>query len=156
MGIQEILDNEVKKSRQKMLSKSDQLTIGLILEKLDPILLKQKERIEAGLGEATVYFDFEYLFPDKIDSWRGSYSELALNFTSSDDGDAPLPVTNFHIMVKNSIGCTFGGYKGGYFVMDENTPVWVANYGNSGSTAVIDIVDYGYQVVIITGYREFS
>ena len=30
--------------------------------------------------EAIVRYDFEYLFPTSIDSWRGSYDELALNF----------------------------------------------------------------------------
>jgi hypothetical protein len=39
--------------------------------------------------------------------------------------------------------------------MNENTPIWVANDGHSGNTAVIDVVDDGYQVILITALREF-
>lgn len=30
----------------------------------------------------------------------------------------------------------FTGWKGGEFTMDESTPVWVANAGNSGNTGL--------------------
>jgi hypothetical protein len=101
-----------------------------------------------------VYFDFEYFFPTTIDSWRGIYSELALDIDSSRGGVKAMPVTKFSKMLKNTVGKTFTGYKGGEFVMGKHTPVWVANYGNSGNTAVIDIIDKEYKVIIMTGYRE--
>jgi len=127
-------------------SASDQLTLGELILKLDPIVEKQDE------GEATVRYDFEYLFPNDIDSWRGSYSELALNFTT--EGQV-MKVSEFLKMLKDCIGRKFIGYKGGEFTMNKNTPIWVANYGNSGNTAVIDVLDNEYCVILITGYREF-
>ena len=158
MDLQTYIDNAMKVRRADSLAKSDQLTLGKMILKLDPIVQKQKERIDEGKPEAEVRYDFEYLFPTSIDSWRGSYAELALNFIDSQRGAnpiEPMKVSEFNQMLKDTIGKTFTGYKGGEFLMSQHTPVWVANYGNSGNTAVIDIVDDGYQVIIITGYREF-
>lgn len=79
-------------------------------------------------------------------------AELALDYTEAADR---MKVTDFLELCKNTIGATFHGYKGGQFTMSENTPIWVANYGNSGSTALIEVVDNNYQVILITGYREY-
>lgn len=148
MNLQDYLKNAVTASRQKTLANSDQLTLGELILKLEPILEKQSEKD----NEATVFYDFEYLFPTDIDSWRGSYNELALNFTSEGE---QMNISDFLKMLKETIGKEFTGYKGGEFIMNKHTPIWVANYGNSGNTAVIDVVDDSYQVILITGYREF-
>lgn len=152
MNLQEWVNNSIAVQRQKTFSKSDQLSLGEIILKLEPIVEKQKQRLADGQTEATVVYDFEYLFPNMIDSWRGSYSELALNFTSTGNN---MKVTDFYCLLKDAVGKTFTGYKGGEFTMSRQTPVWVANYGNSGNTAVIEIVDNDYQVIIMTGYREY-
>lgn len=158
MDFQKYVDEMMKSARAKSLAESDQLTVGEIIAKLEPIIENQKKRMADGKREeATVVYDFEYLFPTRIDSWRGIYAELALNFVDNDRGgsnEKEMTVTEFLEMMKSVIGKEFTGYKGGEYTMSESTPVWVANYGNSGNTAVIDIVDYGYKVVIITGYRE--
>ena len=39
--------------------------------------------------------------------------------------------------------------------MGKTTPIWVANYGNGGKTAVIDVVDNEYEVILITAYRKY-
>lgn len=155
MDKQTYLDNMVKAERQRKFEKSDQLTLGEIISKLEPIVEKQQQRIKEGKDEAEVVFDFEYLYPTKIDSWRGSYAELALNFVDSDSSEVKMTVSQFTEMLKNTVRKEFTGYKGGEYIMSRHTPVWVANYGNSGSTAVIEIVDNEYDVIIITGYREF-
>lgn len=154
---QELLDAIISAKRQESLKNSDQLTVGAIIQKLEPIVAIQKDRIEGGRSEAEVYYDFEYLYPTRIDSWRGSYSELALNYTSSriSENSAPMKVTQFYEMMKGVVGKEFDGYKGGEFLMTLFTPVWVANNGNSGSTAVVDIIDRGYNVIIVTGFREY-
>lgn len=152
MDLQTFLDNAVTAARQKTLASSDQLTLGEMILKLEPIIAKQKEVIERHEHEATVVFDFEYLYPIGIDSWRGSYAELALSF-DSDGGE--MSITAFMKMLKECIGKTFTGYKGWDFVMSKHTPIWVANYSNAGSTAVIEIVDNSYEVILMTGYREY-
>jgi hypothetical protein len=151
MDLQTYLDNAMIANREERMKTSDQLTLGEIILKIEPILKKQEMIKEKYKHEAAVVFDFEYLYPIDIDSWRGIYRELALGFES---GDNKMTVVDFYKMIKDCVGKTFTGYKGGDFVMGKNTPVWVANYGNSGNTAVIDIIDNEYEVVIITGYRE--
>ena len=145
MDLQTYLNNAIAVSRQETLSKNDQLTLGELILKLEPIVKKQ------GEDEATVRYDFEYLFPNDIDSWRGSYSELALNFNTEGQ---EMKVSDFLKMLKECIGKEFTGYKGGEFKMNKYTPIWVANYGNGGNTAVIDVVDNDYCIILITGYRE--
>lgn len=147
MDLQTYIQNAVKASRANTLANSDQLTLGELILKLEPIVKNQKDG-----EEATVRYDFEYLFPTSIDSWRGSYDELALNFEMQGE---EMKVSEFLEMLKDCIGKTFTGYKGGDFMMHKGTPIWVANYSHSGNTAVIDVVDNGYVVLLITGYREF-
>jgi hypothetical protein len=147
MDLQTYIQNAVKASRANTLANSDQLTLGELILKLEPIVKNQKDG-----DEAIVRYDFEYLFPTSIDSWRGSYDELALNFQTQGE---EMKVSEFLNMLKECIGKTFTGYKGGDFTMHKGTPIWVANYSHSGNTAVIDVVDNGYVVLLITGYREF-
>lgn len=147
MDLQTYINNAVKASRANTLANSDQLTLGELILKLEPIVKNQKDG-----EEATVRYDFEYLFPTSIDSWRGSYDELALNFETQGE---EMKVSEFLNMLKECIGKTFTGYKGGDYTMHKGTPIWVANYSHSGNTAVIDVVDNGYVVLLITGYREF-
>lgn len=147
MDLQTYIQNAVKASRANTLANSDQLTLGELILKLEPIVKNQKEG-----EEATIRYDFEYLFPTSIGSWRGSYDELALNFETQGE---EMKVSEFLKMLKECVGKTFTGYKGGDFTMHKGTPIWVANYSHSGNTAVIDVVDNGYKILLITGYREF-
>ena len=119
MDLQTYIQNAVKASRANTLANSDQLTLGELILKLEPIVKNQKDG-----EEATVRYDFEYLFPTSIDSWRGSYNELALNFETQGE---EMKVSEFLNMLKECIGKTFTGYKGGDFTMHKGTPIWVAN-----------------------------
>ncbi len=157
MDIQEYLDNAVKAERNKTFAISDQLTLGEIISKLEAIInsSEYQERIEEGNAEPTMVYDFEYFYPTEIYSWRGSYSELALDICSSENEASQMKITDFLKMLKKTIGEKFTGYKGGEFTMSRHTPVWVANYGNSGNTGVVDIKDNGYEIIIITAWCEF-
>ena len=151
MDLQTYLSNAVSASRAASFAKSDQISLGELILKLEPIVKKQPELLKEREYEAVVRYDFEYLFPTSFGSWRGIYAELALNFNIE---GTPLTVTQFYELCKNTVGKTFTGYKGGDFTMSRATPIWVANYGNSGNTALLDVVDNGYEVLLITGYRE--
>lgn len=148
MDLQTYLDNAVKAQRADTLAVSDQLTLGEIISKCEAIAAKGHKLSDGS--EPDVTFDFEYMRPSEIDSWRGIYAELALSF----EYKGSKSLSEFIVMLKEAVGKTYTGYKGGDFTMSRHTPVWVANYGNSGNTAVVDIVDAGYQVIIITAYRE--
>lgn len=69
-------------------------------------------------------------------SYRGFYSDLAL-----ENGGGTRTVAGLVEQLKNEcLGQTFSGYKGGDFYMDENTPMWIAEYGSCG-VKIISIED---------------
>jgi hypothetical protein len=51
-------------------------------------------------------------------------------------------------------GATFHGYKGGEYEMDDDTPLWVANHGNSGGTAVVGIREESWAIYIVTELHD--
>ena len=63
--------------------------------------------------------------PAGFDSWRGSYDELALGHSGSE----PVTILELLKQARAANGKTFWGYKGGEFVMDRFTPVWIDNPG---------------------------
>lgn len=143
--MQSFIDAQLAASRASTLANSPQLTLGELISQLEAIPIRE------GDNEQGVYFDFEYFIPTVLSSWRGSYSELAIEFGSN----SPVKFSSFLAMLKEAVGKTFEGYKGGDFIMNRHTPVWVANYGNSGNTGVVGVKDCGYKIVILTAYCEF-
>ena len=76
-------------------------------------------------------------------SYRGYYSDLAL--CPSEDGiDEPITVGQLLSVLRLSLGEVFTGYKGGDFVMDEDTPLWVDNYGEANGNAIVEFRDEEY------------
>lgn len=139
------LHNAVDKIRQEKLKDMPVLSLGELIAKLEAIA-QTPDAKRSGGEEPWVRYDFGSAVPTTLDSWRGVYAELALGY--QDDG---LPELSKVIEeLKSAVGKTFTGYKGGDFKMGRTTPVWVANYGDSGSTAIVDVVNRGYEVVFIT------
>lgn len=158
MDLQTWFDNTSKQMRDKSFAESPQLTLGEIIEKLERIHLNKDAMIEKYDHEARVEYDFGTAFPTTLDSWRGAYRELALGYELSEyDGEqfAHKTLTDLLEELKGAIGKTYTGWKGGDFVMDDSTPVWVANSGNAGNTAIVDIVDNEYSVILMTSYCEY-
>lgn len=60
-------------------------------------------------------------------SHRGDYSELAFEPTEN------ITFGEMLSEARSAVGATFEGYKGGDFKMSEFTPVYIANYGETGS-----------------------
>lgn len=142
LNLQAIFDNAIAAQRQEHLKASPQLTLGELILKLEAIADKTKQ----------VHFAFEYAHPTQLDSWRGSYDELALGFSL--EGQAPT-VAALLEELKSAIGKTFEGYKGGQYVMGKNTPVWVANYGNTGNTGIVEVLEKDWTVILETKYCEY-
>ena len=93
-------------------------------------------------------------YTNDIDSWRGIYSELAINHTESDG--LAINVGDFLTMLNNCIGQTFEGYKGGNYVMDKMTDVFVDNYGEYSCRLItgVKLSNDGQQVIITTKYED--
>lgn len=163
MDLQTMLNNAVQAKRNEDMKTSEQLTLGELILKLEATTAYQKfeEAKEKYKDDGPdVMFDFEYIYPTGVSSWRGSYCELAIEFDYKDWSDhkyeKKLNVREFVELLKSTIGKEFTGYKGGEFVMGKNTPVWVANYGNSGNTAVVDVIDEEYSVILVTKYLPYQ
>ena len=146
----------LREQRNRTFASSAQLTLGQIIEKLEKCGLTHGDKNEPK----QVDYDFGTAVPTSLDSWRGNYSELALGYKLSgyDNNDEHFTQTTAETLLselKSAIGKEFTGWKGGEFVMNEDTPVWVANSGNSGNTGIIDVVDDGWRIILMTAYCEY-
>lgn len=65
----------------------------------------------------------------EVMSWRGDYDCLALGYCLYGDSNDSITVGKLKSLLQNSIGKTFMGYKGGEFVMEKDTLVYLDNYG---------------------------
>jgi len=118
MEIQDRIFNATKAKRADDMLTSPQLTLGELILKLEAIPDKK----------LPVIFDGRKYFPTGIDSWRGSYCELAINYSTT---SVHMTVKGFLNLLRNTVGKILIGYKGGDFMMGKTTPVWVSNYGES-------------------------
>lgn len=144
MDLQSMLTNAVQAQRQEELKDSPQLLLGEMILKLESVGDKNKP----------LFIDLRDLRPLGLDSWRGSYCELAIQTESkgsfnSDEVEKEYPEYGMTIykkisigkenptvqewidVLKQALGKTFEGYKGGNFKMGKGTPVWLAEYGDS-------------------------
>jgi hypothetical protein len=118
MDLQKFLDATVKAQRQEELNNSPQLLLGELILKLEAVKNK----------DLPLFIDIMDKRPADIDSWRGIYAELAI----ATEGHSSPTVADGISMLQAAVGKTYHGYKGGDFTMSKNTPVWLAEYGESG------------------------
>jgi hypothetical protein len=156
MSKMDLIKKIIKEEREIRFSQSPQLSLGELIEKIEKLGLTYNEDEEAK----KVYFDFGSAVPTTLDSWRGSYSELALGYKLSgydneDEHFANVIAEALLNELKSALNKSFVGWKGGDYTMGENTPVWVANQGNSGDTAIVDVIDDGWRLILITQYQTY-
>lgn len=157
MDLQTYLNAATKKMRDASFADSPQLTLGELLALLKNIPTK------SGDEAVTVEFDFGTAYPDGLSSWRGSYSELAINYAlcgyddwqGKDSQFNHTDLADFVKMLEEAVGRTYEGWKGGDYVMSLDTPIWVANNGNAGNTGVVGVLNKDYVVIIQTAYCEY-
>jgi hypothetical protein len=113
--------------------------------------------LEQADSDADVEFDFCYLRPTNVASYRGYYSHLALGWSNeplrSKNGEFVRhwpSVANVLTHLKSARGKNFDGWKGGTYRMDGETPIWVANPGETGGTGIVGIDVSNSIVVLIT------
>ena len=89
-------------------------------------------------------------FLGDFESYRGYYDQIALR-PSAQAVSAGLLLTR----AKTAVGATFEGYKGGDFVMSEDTRLWVSEHGCCESlrpmavevrdgAVIVEVVDVGF------------
>jgi len=155
MDLQTMLNNAMTARRAEIMKTSPQLTLGELILKMEVIENKN----------LPVVFDIEKYHPISIDSWRGSYEELAFEYS---DGENILIVRQLLKLLKGTVGRTLTGYKGGEYLMGKITPVWVANwsecigfrqdpkdYKDLTYTAVVDVLEEEDKIIIKTEALEY-
>lgn len=105
------------------------------------------EHFKACNRDAEVRFDFCFLTPSGLDSYRGYYDHLAIGWTADCQ---TWNVANMIELLESAIGSTYTGWKGGEYTMDQLTPVWADNPGQASSTAITGVDNRGYRVIIKT------
>lgn len=149
MDLQTTITNMLAARRAEAMKTSPQFTLGEIILKME--MVKNKN--------LPVVFDIKEYYPTGIGSWRGSYDELALKYAEKAGGW--LSVTEAIVLLKEMIGRTLEGYKGGDYLMGKTTPVWVANRGETYGfreedyTAVVDVLETEDEVIIKTEAIEY-
>ena len=112
-----------------------QLTLGKLISHLENS--NQYAKVECTNG----------ISPGEAHSYRGYYSDLA--FELNDPTEVDLKVKDFLAICRKILDTTFEGYKGGDFVMDANTPLWLSNWGEADNVAMMDVVRKNDDTVLI-------
>ncbi len=122
MDLQKLVDSMNEVSRQTR--GRYQMTLGPFIEALENL----PPDLPIKCSDGTT--------PGEPASYRGYYSDLAFE---PDGGD--VSTGDFLAVVKTALGQTFEGYKGGDFVMAEDTPLWVSGYGMCSNLAIMGVVN---------------
>ena len=72
-----------------------------------------------------------HLYPGMASSYRGYFSDLAFAPRVT-----PITVGEFQKVCDKALCRTFEGYKGGDYVMDAGTPLWISDYGAASCHAI--------------------
>lgn len=112
MDIQAIID--ALSAQMKQERSHSQMTIGKLLDRL------------SELPDSTLIDGV-----DEPHSYRGYYSDLALERCKG-----KVTVAELTEMLRGVLGKELTGYKGGEYLMTHDTPVWMANEGETGPKIV--------------------
>ena len=104
--------------------------------------------LEAQHPENIVKIDFTEANPVCVESYRGYYSDLSLDY---DAEEVPKIVKQVLAMFKAAVGSTFQGYRGGNFTMHNKTLVWVAPYGRTGRMLTNIKTEHGVTIICTQG-----
>lgn len=102
------------------------------------------EALEAAPARAVVTFS-DGRHPREMDSYRGYYSDLAISC-----GSEPMTARGLLSIARAALNAEFTGYKGGEFMMKEETPLWRSEYGHNSGEAIIGADVRQGSVVLIT------
>ena len=115
----------------------EQWTLGMLIDAL-----------EKRPADQDVRFDFGYMVPANVSSYRGYYEDLAISFAHCNERENNSVGRTLEGL-RAAVGKVFTGYKGGNYRADRDTALWVANYGESGGTAVVGVAEECDYVTII-------
>lgn len=103
-----------------------------------------------------VYIKPFHLIPLSFTSYRGYYSDLCLTYATRYEwlGNEDVTVGSLLKEAQKVNGKTLTGYKGGNFLMTEQTPIWVSDDDFSTGMAIANIEEYFDGCVVINCYQR--
>lgn len=169
-----IFEAAYKQEVSSRLKHTEQISLGELISLL--------EDVDSGLP---ITFDNTSYKPTGLCSFRGAYEELSICYGGcgeryASDGDETMygyftysdfekstelskspTVSEFLTVLKAVKGNYLPGYKGGDYKMEDGTPIWVANLGEScgwddfRNRAVVGVRVNKKSVLILTKLIEF-
>lgn len=122
------------------------LNIGDLLEKLKAFQLTA-DRDE----ELNVVFDFAHMVPNlEFNSYRGYYEDVAIGYHQNNNFKwKSVGLDEFIVFVEGLLGQEWTGYKGGEFMGQPHTSVWVALEDSACTGCYIKDVRRKYHNIIL-------
>ena len=138
---------EDKQLKKQYLKK--QMTFGRLIKKLKKVLKRYKTEnkdiphIQLDFGDFSPYNNFN--------CYRGNYADVAIGFQ---DGNCLL--SDFLEYCEDALFCECTCRKSDIMTIEKDSLVWFSedNHVNT-RTALIDVVDMGYYVLLITRYKIY-
>lgn len=115
--------------RRKDMEASGQLTLSALTRLLE----------EKGAGRNPPVRFEDGSVPDGFHSYRGYYDHLAMGSRLPEASECPVRAQNLLRELRYANGGTYHGWKGGEFVMGDDTPVWRAEAGVSPGQRIIGV-----------------
>lgn len=84
--------------------------------------------------------------PGNVDSYRGHYSQLFIDYTEGEERTVKSLLKN----LRKAMGRTFEGYKGGEYTMGANTCIFVDQYGMCEQIAACAVISRDGLTIILT------
>jgi hypothetical protein len=104
-----------------------------------------------------VFFEFGFMRPTTIASFRGDYSMAALGYGSSSSPHVKHTVRELCTeLLRATDGRTFEGWKGGDFTFNHDTELWVDNYGDGSHTRIYKVKYDSFVVSLRCKWREYG
>jgi hypothetical protein len=103
------------------------------------------------------YVEFDFgAYPSYVSSWRGSY-DLPCIVYDIDHLNGKDSLSRFKEMIKNIDGKEVFGYKGGDFILSEDSVIYIVPDSSRAQECVVDRLEVvnEYKVVIHTKYEEY-
>ena len=114
----------------------DQLTLGELNDQLAKLKLRK--------GKEEISYEFQVnglsVKLSTVDSYRGYYVDLAIHAVLG----AYTDFSRFRQTLKKAQGKTFEGWKGGDYLMGQDTPLWLAPEGHCGNVCLVGVEIHKY------------
>jgi hypothetical protein len=135
------LNTVVKSVRDEKFKRCEQISIGELIKQL---------RLALNTGDiedkVSIRYDFGDFKPTRCHSRMPVSNGIAIGF--SDNGIEK--VCDFLNELQNSIGKTFTGYNGVDFVVNQDSPIFCAQYNHCEYSGIIGIRNAGDRLIILT------